>query len=95
VLPLTVPTIYLAKEIKEAIQKVLQQEDPEFRSEEQEQAVTAVLNLDTLLVVVLPTGSRKSLLFILATSLPDPGITILVALFNTLLHKYIKQLKVS
>jgi len=54
-----------------------------------------VLNLDTLLVVVLPTSSRKSLLFILAASLPDPSMTILVALFNALLHDYIKRLKVS
>jgi superfamily II DNA helicase RecQ len=95
VLPLTALTIYSAEEIKEAIQKVLQQEDPEFRSKEQERAVTAVLNLDTLLVVVLPTSSRKSLPFMLAASLPDPSITILVALFNTLLYNYIKQLKVS
>jgi superfamily II DNA helicase RecQ len=95
VLPLTAPTVYSAEEIKDAIQRVLQQEDPEFRSEEQERAVAAVLNLDTPLVVVLPTGGRKSLPFMLAASLPDPGVTILVALFNALLHDYMKRLKVS
>jgi superfamily II DNA helicase RecQ len=95
VLPLTAPTVYSAEEIREAMRKVLQQEDPEFRSEEQEQAVAAVLNLDTPLVVVLPTGGRKSLPFMLAASLPDPGVTILVALFNALLHDYMKQLNIS
>lgn len=95
VLPLTAPTVYSAEEIKEAMRKVLQQEDPEFRSEEQERAVAAVLNLDTPLVVVLPTGGGKSLPFMLAASLPDPGVTILVAPFNALLHDYVRRLRVS
>jgi superfamily II DNA or RNA helicase len=95
VLPLTAPTVYSAEEIKDAMRRVLQQEDPEFRSEEQERAVAAVLNLDTPLVVVLPTGGGKSLPFMLAASLPDPGVTILVAPFNALLHDYVKRLKVS
>lgn len=54
-----------------------------------------MLNLDTLLVVVLPTGRGKSLLFMLVASLPDPGVTILVAPFNALLYDYVKQLKLS
>jgi hypothetical protein len=54
VLPLTALTVYSVKQVRGAMQKVLKQDEPEFRSEEQEQAVTAVLNLDTLLVVVLP-----------------------------------------
>jgi hypothetical protein len=95
VLPLTAPTVYSAEEIKEAMRKVLQQEDPEFRSEEQERAVAAVLNLDTPLVVVLPTGGGKSLPFMPAASLPDPGVTMLVAPFNALLHDYVKRLKLS
>jgi superfamily II DNA helicase RecQ len=95
VLPLTAPTVYWVEQVREAMQKVLKQDEPEFRSEEQEQAVTAVLNLDTLLVVVLPTGRGKSPPFILAASLPDPGVTILVALFNALLHDYVKRLKLS
>jgi hypothetical protein len=31
----------------------------------------------------------------LAASLPDPGVTILVAPFNALLHDYVKRLKLS
>jgi superfamily II DNA helicase RecQ len=95
VLPLTAPTVYAVEQVREAMRKVLRQEEPEFRSEEQERAVAAVLNLDTPLVVVLPTGGGKSLPFMLAASLPDPGVTILVAPFNALLHDYVKRLKLS
>lgn len=73
VLPLTAPTVYSMEEIRKVMQKVLKQEEPEFRSEEQERAVAAVLNLDTPLVVVLPTGGGESLPFILAASLRNPG----------------------
>ena len=69
VLPLTAPTVYSTEEIREAMQKVLKQDEPEFRSVEQERAVAAVLNLDTPLVVVLPTGGGKSLPFMLVASL--------------------------
>ncbi len=95
VLPLTAPTVYLAEEIREAMQKVLKQEEPEFRSEEQERAVSAVLNLDTPLIVVLPTGGGKSLPFMIAASLRNPGVTILVAPFTALLKDYVKRLKLS
>lgn len=95
VLPLTAPTVYSAEEIREAMQKVLKQEEPEFRSEEQERAVSAVLNLDTPLIVVLPTGGGKSLPFMIAASLRNPGVTILVAPFTALLKDYVKRLKLS
>jgi superfamily II DNA helicase RecQ len=87
--------VYSVKQVREAIRKVLKQDEPEFRSEEQERAVAAVLNLDTPLVVMLPTGRGKSLPFMLAASLPDPGVTILVTPFNALLHDYVKRLKLS
>jgi hypothetical protein len=64
-------------------------------SVEQEQAVTVVLNLDRPLVIVLPTSRGKTLPFIFTASFLDPGVTILVALFNVLLHDYIKRLKLS
>jgi superfamily II DNA helicase RecQ len=87
--------VYSVEQVRRAIQTVLNQEEPAFRTKEQEQAVTAVLNLDTPLVIVLPTGGGKTLPFMLAASLPDPGVTILVAPFNALLHDYIKRLKLS
>ena len=95
VLPLTAPMVYSVEQVKRAMQTVLNQEEPAFRSAEQERAVTAVLNLDTPLVIVLPTGGGKTLPFMLAASLPDPGVTILVAPFNALLHDYVKRLKLS
>jgi superfamily II DNA or RNA helicase len=95
VLPLTAPMVYSVEQVKRAMQTVLNQEEPEFRSQEQERAVAAVLNLDTPLVVVLPTGGGKTLPFMLAASLPDPGVTILVAPFSALLHDYVKRLKLS
>ena len=95
VLPLTAPMVYSVEQVREAMRKVLKQDEPEFRSEEQERAVAAVLNLDTPLVVVLPTGGGKSLPFMLAASLPDPGVTILVAPFKALLFDYVKRLKLS
>lgn len=95
VLPLRAPTVYSVDEVREAMRKVLKQDEPEFRSEEQERAVAAVLNLDTPLVVVLPTGGGKSLPFMLAASLRDPGVTILVAPFKALLFDYVKRLKLS
>jgi superfamily II DNA or RNA helicase len=95
VLPLTAPMVYSVEQVRRAMQMVLNQEEPAFRSAEQERAVAAVLNLDTPLVIVLPTGGGKTLPFMLAASLPDPGVTILVAPFNALLHDYVKRLKLS
>jgi superfamily II DNA helicase RecQ len=87
--------VYSVEQVRRAMQTVLNQEEPAFRTEEQERAVAAVLNLDTLLVIVLLTGRGKILLFMLAASLPDPGVMILVAPFNALLYDYIKRLKLS
>jgi hypothetical protein len=95
VLPLTAPTVYSVEQVKRAMQTVLNQEEPAFRSEEQERAVAAVLNLDTPLVIVLPTGGGKTLPFMLAASLPDPGVTILVTPFSAVLHDYVKRLELS
>jgi superfamily II DNA helicase RecQ len=95
VLLLTAPTVYSTKKIRKAMQKVLKQNKPKFRSKEQEQAVVAMLNLNTLLVVVLFTGGGKSLLFMLAVSLRNLGVTILVALFIVLLKDYVKRLNLS
>ena len=57
--------------------------------------MATVLNLDTPLVVVLPTSRGKSLPFMLVASLRDPGVIILVALFTALLKDYVKRLKLG
>jgi superfamily II DNA helicase RecQ len=94
-LPLMAPAVYSTEEIREAMQKVLNMEEPEFRSEEQARRVDAVLRLDTPLVLVLPTGGGKSLPFMLAASLRNPGVTILVATFNALAKDYVKRLELA
>jgi superfamily II DNA helicase RecQ len=77
------------------MRKILNMEDPEFRSEEQARGVDAVLRLDKPLVLVLPTGGGKSLPIMLAASLRDPGVTVLVAPFNALAKDYVKRLKLA
>jgi hypothetical protein len=42
--------VYSVEQVKRAMQTVLNQEEPEFRSEEQERAVAAVLNLRRLIL---------------------------------------------
>jgi superfamily II DNA helicase RecQ len=65
---------------------VLGKQDVRFRSAEQEQALYAVLNYQTLLVVVLPTGGRKSLLFTLLACIEKTGVTIVVVLYQALIE---------
>ena len=51
------------KAVRKAMQQVLGQQDVGFRSAEQELALHAVINRQTLLIVVLLTSRGKSLLF--------------------------------
>ncbi|KAK3684401.1 hypothetical protein LTR37_020307 [Vermiconidia calcicola] len=50
----------------------------EWKSAEQEQALALIMTWTEQVVVILPTGAGKSLLFMLPCSLPGAGITILV-----------------
>jgi hypothetical protein len=43
----------------------------------------------TLLVVVLPIGGGKSLLFIVPAYLDDPGVTIIVVLYRALMNNLV------
>jgi superfamily II DNA helicase RecQ len=49
-----------------------------LKSDEQEQALAAIMSWTKQVVAILPTGAGKSLLFILLYTLPEAGITILV-----------------
>lgn len=68
------------EEIKTAMRKVLGCEEVAFRSEEQKEALRTIVSggQTTLLVVVLPTGGGKSLLFMAPACLAEPGVTIVV-----------------
>jgi superfamily II DNA helicase RecQ len=82
-------------ELKRAMQKVLRYDNVIFRSEEQREALYMIVsgNQTTPLVVVLPTGEGKSLLFIAPAYLIDPGVTIVVVLYRVLLDNLLKTVK--
>jgi len=82
-------------ELKRAIQKVLRCNNVTFRLEEQREALYTIVssNQTTLLVVVLPIGGGKSLLFIAPAYLIDPGVTIVVVLYRVLLDNLLKTVK--
>jgi len=95
VLPLTTVPIYSGEEIYEGLKKVLNQEEPEFRSDEQREAVFAALDQQTPLIVVLPTGGGKTLTFTVPAVLRDPGVSIVVAPFNALEKDYVRRLQLA
>jgi superfamily II DNA helicase RecQ len=79
------------EDLKKAIRKALRREDVSFRSEEQGEALRTIVSSEqtTPLVIVLPTGRGKSLLFIAPACLNDPGVTIVVVLYRALLDNLV------
>jgi superfamily II DNA helicase RecQ len=65
-------------EVRRAMQQVLGQEEVGFQSVQQEQAMYAVLDGQTPLVVVLLTGRGKSLLFTVPALLEASRVTVVV-----------------
>ena len=86
---------YSAAEIQDGLVRVFNQPDAKFRSSQQEEAVMAAIELQTPLVVILPTGGGKTLTFTLGAVLRDPGVTIVVAPFKALTRSYTKRLQES
>ncbi|OBT44136.1 hypothetical protein VE00_04792 [Pseudogymnoascus sp. WSF 3629] len=93
VLQLATVLTYSEEEIHEGLKNVLNQEEPEFRSNEQREAVFAALDQQSLLIVVLPTRGGKTLTFMLLAVLRDPGVSIVVAPFNALEKDYVRRLR--
>jgi superfamily II DNA helicase RecQ len=77
------------------MQKALRCDNVTFRLEEQREALYTIVsgNQTTLLVVVLPIGRGKSLLFIAPACLIDPGVTIVVVPYRVLLDNLLKTVK--
>jgi superfamily II DNA helicase RecQ len=95
VLPLNTVPVYSEAEIHEGLKKVLNQKEPNFRSDEQKAAVFAALDQQTPLIVVLPTGGGKTLTFTVPAVLRDPGVSIVVAPFNALERDYVRRLRLA
>lgn len=55
----------------------------------------AVLDKQTPLVVVLPTGSRKSLLFMVAALVETGSITVVVVPYQALRANLVERMKAS
>ena len=85
------PTIGAA-EMKQAMKKALRRDDVSFRSDKQREALEMIMNKDdfTPLVVVLPTGGGKSLLFTAPACLEDPGVTVVVVPYRALLNRLLQ-----
>jgi superfamily II DNA helicase RecQ len=80
-----------AEAVYKALQQVLGKQDVGFRSVEQEQALYAVLDNQTPLVVVLPTGGGKSLLFTLPAYIEE-GVTVVVVPYQALIKDLVKRI---
>ena len=86
---------YSQEDIEQAMRCVLRDPAAKFRSQQQEEAVKAVLRRESPLVVVLPTGGGKSLVFMLPASLSQSGVTIVVAPFKALVDNLVERCKLA
>ncbi|KAJ4329600.1 hypothetical protein N0V87_010726, partial [Didymella glomerata] len=79
--------------VRKAMQQVLGQQDVGFRSAEQELALHAVIDGQTPLVVVLPTGGGKSLLFSVPACMDDAGVTVVVVPYRALIEDLVDRMQ--
>ena len=82
-------------EIKKAVQKALGSTEVRYRSDEQRQALIDIVveEQQTPLVVILPTGGGKSLLFLAPACLEDARMTIVVVPFRQLINNMVERAK--
>ena len=71
---------------------MLGKQDVRFRLIEQEQALYAVLDKTTPLVVVLPTRGGKSLLFTLPACIEETRVTVVVVLYRALIEDLVSRI---
>jgi superfamily II DNA helicase RecQ len=78
-----------------AMQRIFKTQNVGFRSVEQELAVHAVLDKQTPLVVVLPTGGGKSLLFMVPGCVEEGGMTVVVVPYRALITDLVTRIRGS
>ncbi|KAI1066984.1 hypothetical protein LB507_011678 [Fusarium sp. FIESC RH6] len=78
------PSLQERRESASSLRTILQDKGAQFRSPQQEEAVRLATAKQSLLVAILPTGSRKSLVFMVLAILVGVGVTIVVALYAEL-----------
>jgi superfamily II DNA helicase RecQ len=75
------------------VKKLYNRQEIEWKSADQERALTTIMSWTEQVVVILPTGAGKSLLFMLPCTLPDAGITILVVPLVALRGDLLRRLR--
>jgi hypothetical protein len=65
--------------VMKALQQVTRDEQAQFRTPKQEEAVRAAAAKESPLVVILPTSGGKSFVFMVPAALPGAGVTVVVA----------------
>lgn len=75
------------------MRKLYSRQDIEWKSADQERALTTIMSWTEQVVVILPTGAGKSLLFMLPCTLPQAGITILVVPLVALRGDLLRRLR--
>jgi superfamily II DNA helicase RecQ len=83
------------EDVSNAMRRIFKKQDVGFRSVEQELAVHAVLDRQTPLVVVLPTGGGKSLLFMVAAMVETGGMTVVIVPYRALRANLAERMKAS
>jgi superfamily II DNA helicase RecQ len=82
-----------SKAVYKALQQVLGKQDISFQSVEQEPALYAVLDNQTPLIIVLPTGGGKSLLFTLPAIIKKKGVIVIVIPYQALIKDLVSQIQ--
>ncbi|KAF8417617.1 hypothetical protein L210DRAFT_3427928, partial [Boletus edulis BED1] len=87
------PEMSLEQQALSKMRELLQREDLEWKSSQQRDAMNTVLQGQTDIVVIMPTGGGKSMLAIIPSLLEDNKTTVLVLPLNSLIMDYERKLQ--
>jgi superfamily II DNA helicase RecQ len=90
----TIATIHASPaQIEDGLHRLFGDGAVGFRSQEQEEAVVAVLHGESPVTIVLPTGGGKTLLAMLPVVLEEEGVTIFIAPFRALVNDVVDRFR--